>query len=1171
MSSWNINGWTQNNQKLREHILTEHGSDIYCLIETKLDRRSSISCDGYQCIPHNRQVRHVNATTTSGGVAILIKSSLFDNFSFRVVDTAIDGILGVQITDKSTEFVILIYVCYLPPVNTTWVYDSNAFFAHLISELYMNNYADVTLLAGDFNARIGNGHDVDYSIDSDIPLRKSIENVKSGHGDQFLEFLNDTKLAIINGRVNPENDNFTFLSSRGQSCVDYMVVPHDCLSSVSYFNVDLASDLVNKYNAFRYIAHNSKVPDHSMLTVTLAVIHADNRHNAPTVTDAHCNVPNNNSTRKVYNFNNLNEHSLNSEMWRIAISDISDRLISNCSHQTQLDDIYNQLCSEIFKELDTNLGFRLLSKKSRKKYKSSKPYWNEELYRLWLSMNCKEKAFNKYKGKNRHCKTQLLKEFKDSQQIFDKSLRKSARKYNAKQIEDIEIASSKDPKTFWNQIKQLGPRTHKNIPIKVRTEAGYTMDPGEVAKIWGDEFNKLLNQSESNEQYDEAFYEIIVNERIRLENEMKNDNYENNFMLNDDISFHEIEAVSVRLKNKKSTGIDLIPNEVIKCKTVQLLLYRLFKTCFEKGMVPSTWQQSMIKPIPKGANKDPHVPLNYRGISLISCISKTYSALINNRIVKYCEMLGLFPDEQNGFRSNRSCEDHIFTLTSVLKNRIANKKSTFCAFIDLEKAFDWLNRDLLLYKLIEHNIDGNMYRTIKSMLSRTSSCVRISNELQSNWFKNNYGVRQGDCLSPTLFSLYINDLAKTIKEHGPKLMMDNILLNILLYADDMVLIAESEEDLQKLLDIMQQWCYKWRLKVNIEKSKVVHFRAPRKQRSNSTFNYGEHEIDIVPSYKYLGVIMDEFLKFNLCTKTLANAGGRALGAIISKFRHLKGVGYTTFSKLYESKVQSILEYGSGVWGYAKETNIEIVQHRAMRYFLGVHKFAPNAGIYGDMGWIKHSLSRYICMVRLWNRCLNMNVNRLTRKVFIWDLQTNQGWGKEIKSVFHKLGLINYFNNRIPCNTELVKEKIRSVMEEQWKEEIENKPKLRTYKLFKSEFQIEDYVYCNNRQKRSLTAQLRIGILPLRVETGRFSNLALNDRHCYMCPGQEVEDELHFICTCPLYDDLRNNLFTIALQKSPIFIRMDNVQKLVFLFQNVGRELSRFLVQAWGRRRSNLYI
>ena len=174
------------------------------------------------------------------------------------------------------------------------------------------------------------------------------------------------------------------------------------------------------------------------------------------------------------------------------------------------------------------------------------------------------------------------------------------------------------------------------------------------------------------------------------------------------------------------------------------------------------------------------------------------------------------------------------------------------------------------------------------------------------------GLDKVTLLSPTLFSLYINDLVKTLKENGPCLNIDDLLLNILLYADDMVLLAESENDLQALLDILYQWCMKWRLNVNIAKTQVVHFRPSRKRCTSVVFRYGEESLLIAPCYKYLGVILDEHLNFNECVKTLATAGGRALGRIISKFRNLKNVGYHTFKKLYYSGVSPILEYSSGI-------------------------------------------------------------------------------------------------------------------------------------------------------------------------------------------------------------------------------------------------------------------
>ena len=139
--------------------------------------------------------------------------------------------------------------------------------------------------------------------------------------------------------------------------------------------------------------------------------------------------------------------------------------------------------------------------------------------------------------------------------------------------------------------------------------------------------------------------------------------------------------------------------------------------------------------------------MNFRGVSLLSCISKLYSAFMNKRLSYYLEKKNDgTADEQNGFRPNRSCEDHIFSLNSILRNNT----SVFATFIDLKKAFDFIDRDLLLYKLLLAKIDGKMYDSIKSIYISTTSCIRINGKL-TDWFDCKTGVKQGDCLSPTIF------------------------------------------------------------------------------------------------------------------------------------------------------------------------------------------------------------------------------------------------------------------------------------------------------------------------------------------------------------------------------------------------------------------------------------
>ena len=131
---------------------------------------------------------------------------------------------------------------------------------------------------------------------------------------------------------------------------------------------------------------------------------------------------------------------------------------------------------------------------------------------------------------------------------------------------------------------------------------------------------------------------------------------------------------------------------------------------------------------------------------MLSTVSKVYSSILNSRLSEYLETCGVLCEEQNGFRKGRSCEDHAFVLTNLIQDRIDQRKSTYVSFIDFEKAFDWINRDLLLYKLIMNGIDGKFYFAIKSLYCQTSSCVKLNNILSSS-FNTISGVRQGDNLS----------------------------------------------------------------------------------------------------------------------------------------------------------------------------------------------------------------------------------------------------------------------------------------------------------------------------------------------------------------------------------------------------------------------------------------
>ena len=1062
-------------------MISDKNSSFYIICETHLPKDGTLSCPGYTPYLHNRQEQHKDAPSPSGGVAILVKNDIFIDYEIEIVDKSFDGILGIKCTHKVTKFTAILYACYLPPQNSPWGRDSASFFAHLISEIYLNSCVDFILCAGDINARIGNLKYVDENIDLDIPVRKPIDFERKGHFQDFIDFLKDALFTVVNGSITPEYDNFTNVK-RGKSVVDYVFCPHDCISSVLKCNVDLANDLVNNCSANQYIGMRSKVPDHSMITTRVKwglSVNATTAH-------AYETSENSNTTgKKVYAFKNLNTESLKSETWILALQNIINRLSTRIDMQNNLDSLYNSFCNSLFKELDDCLGYKHASKKCRKRFKNHKPYWNDHLLLLWKNLVQAEKDFTHYKGNNRNVRNALFQRHVSSQNIFDKQLRSAARRYNRDKINEIEEICVNNHKDFWSQIKNMGPRKQNSIPMTVRTPHGITSEKEAVLNKWETDFSNLLNRRNDMNVYNDEFYNECMLVKSRLEETCVPLN--NDHMLNATISLAEVQSIVAKLKRGKASGIDSIPNEVLKCKSILNFLHALFQACFDSGCVPSIWQKSIIRPIPKSADKDPFVPLNYRGISLISCVSKAYSSLLNDRIVKFCNANEIFPDEQNGFRAKRSCEDHIFSLSTIIKNRMNDKKDTFCAFVDLEKAFDWVNRNLLLYRLLSHNIQGKMYNAVRSILSDTKSCVQLDNNCNTNWFDNICGVRQGDSLSPTLFSLYINDLVKNLKEKGPLLNIGGLLINILLYADDMVLMADSEQDLQKLLNILHEWCSKWRLSLNRDKTQIVHFRPSGRNMSKFVFLYGRDTLRTVSNYKYLGIILDEFLKFDACVKTIATSGGRALGGIISKFKTFRNVGYYTFSKLFSAGVTPVLEYASGVWGYVKGEEIQHVQNRAMRYFLGVHRFCPIAGMQGDMGWITPRLSRFLPIARLWNRLLLMNDNRITKQIFNWDYSKSKGWCSEVSKIFEQMGMKNKFSDKQFCDLRKVKSETIGLMASQWKTDLAEKPKLRTYRLFKNEFKTSSSVFICNRSKRSLlsTVSFALGFFPygLKQEDG----------------------------------------------------------------------------------------
>ena len=308
-----------------------------------------------------------------------------------------------------------------------------------------------------------------------------------------------------------------------------------------------------------------------------------------------------------------------------------------------------------------------------------------------------------------------------------------------------------------------------------------------------------------------------------------------------------------QLRTNKSSGPDLLLNEFFIHGNSILCPYllQLFNKIFELGYFPQGWSEGFVVPLhKKGSINDEH---NYRGITLLSTLGKLFTRILNNRLSEWAENYGVYVEAQAGFRAHMGTTDNIFVLHGIITHMLNQGKQLFCAFVDFTKAFDYIVRDNLWAKLIKLGIRGNILNIIKSMYNCAKSRVKYMNTL-SEQYETVLGVRQGECLSPFLFAMFLNDIEDTFIAHGLKgVDIDMFKLFLILYADDIVIFAQDSSQLQKSLDVLCEYCSKWKLVVNTNKTKIMIFRKGGRLPNNLNFYYNGNIIEIVNKFTYLNL------------------------------------------------------------------------------------------------------------------------------------------------------------------------------------------------------------------------------------------------------------------------------------------------------------------------------
>ena len=221
-----------------------------------------------------------------------------------------------------------------------------------------------------------------------------------------------------------------------------------------------------------------------------------------------------------------------------------------------------------------------------------------------------------------------------------------------------------------------------------------------------------------------------------------------------------------------------------------------------------------------------------------------------------------------------------------------------------------------------------------------------------------------------------------------------------------------------MLDSLFSWCSTWRLFINSTKSKVVHFRPKSQTRSSFNFKCGPRpdSLETVPSYKYLGIWLNEHLDFQSCIKPLADSGRKALALLMSKSKQFGNFPYEVFTSLYESLVVPRLDYAAGIWGYKSFPTVQTIQNKAIRCVMGVGKNCPVDLLEGDSGWIPVWCRHQLEVFKLWYRLSNMDDSRLTKQIFNWSLAlADKGkatWCLHVRKLLSRINLDHLYPSNI---------------------------------------------------------------------------------------------------------------------------------------------------------------
>ncbi|XP_053403102.1 uncharacterized protein LOC128558242 [Mercenaria mercenaria] len=935
-------------------------------------------------------------------------------------------------------------------------------------------------------------------------------------GDLLIDMCKAVNICIVNGRSNSSDDNgsFTCMTHNGESVIDLVLTNYSNFKYIVDFKVHGYTEYSN----------------HTPLSFGIKI--------------GHCERNNTQYTKTFYKWDERLRDQFKSDIF-CGLHTL-EGIVSN--EQYSIDDKVKR-----YTEYITNTANKYFEKQLTCQNYFFTDNKSKERKR-WFNDNCKEKrklyreALEKFTCERSNENFILMKSLKKD---YKYCVRRTKWEFNLKRGKEMNEMRRKKPREFWKMFKSK----NQNPSEAISTEEFYT------------HFKNLAMQNNDIDDDVEEFLKHFDENRPNNENILHE--------IDRPITQEEIRKACSGLKRNKSAGIDSCINEYF-LETADILvssLEKLFNSILDAGEFPKQWTQGVIVPILK---KPPcNDTNNYRGITLTSCFGKIFTSILNERIQQWCVESDRLTDAQFGFRADHSTTDAIFVLQSLINMKINKRDKMYAAFIDYQKAYDKIYRNGLWYKLIKEGINGKILNVMRAMYTEVKSCIKHFNTL-SDFFSCEMGLFQGEITSPILFSLFINDLEIALQANVfSGINLDQISIYLILFADDCILLSDTPEGLQSHLDLLAEYCIKWKLTVNIDKTKIIVFRKGGRLAQNEHWTYSDIEIDVVEQFNYLGFVVSSGGSFRRGIDTLTGKALKAMNSIYTLTKDMD-IPINIHLNLFDSYVSSILCYSSEIWGFSTADKIERVHRKFIKRILNVKMSTSNLAIYGETGRTPLYINWKIRILKYWFKLVNNKTNCILQNVYSNMLECcekgDNNWLYKVKNMLNLSGFgeIWLFPSSVDVKQfiPVFKSRLIDTYISEWRISVNNSPSLMLFKELKETYGMSQYLLTiENKKHRHILTKLRTSSHWLNIEYGRHRGIERQNRVCELCNKRVVEDEYHFVLECEAFKELR-------IIHIPRYYRVrPSMAKLVYMLKTDSKPLlhkiSVYLMKAFKQRQNIL--